>query len=50
MEVQSELFGTAMEQYAGEAARFFDTMLKSSQDIADDLKYGHSRGCDDLPI
>ena len=39
-----------MEQYSDEAARMLDMTMKASQDIAEDLKSGHSRGYDDVPV
>jgi len=50
VEVQAAFLTTAMEQYSDEAARMLDMTMKASQDIAEDLKSGHSRGYDDVPV
>lgn len=50
VEVQAEFLNTAMRQYADEAARFVDMTAQASKDIAEDLKSGHSRGYDDVPV
>lgn len=50
MDVQSEFLTTAMQQYADEAARMLEMTVKASEDIAKDLKSGHSRGYDDVPV
>jgi hypothetical protein len=50
MEVQSNFLNTAVQQYADEAARMFEMTMKASQDVADDLQIGHSRGYDDVPV
>lgn len=50
MAVQAEFLNTAMRQYADEAARVIDMTMKASQDIAEDMGSGHSRGYDDVPV
>ncbi len=50
MEVQTEFLNTAMQQYADQAARVVDMTMKASKDVTEDLKTGHSRGYDDVPI
>jgi hypothetical protein len=50
VEVQAEFLNTAMQQYAEEATRLIDMTMKASKDIGDDLKSGHSRGYDDVPV
>jgi hypothetical protein len=50
VEVQGEFLTTAMQQYADEAARMLEMTVKASEDIAEDLKSGHSRGYDDVPV
>ena len=50
VEVQSAFLNTAVQQYADEAARIFEMTMKASQDVADDLQTGHSRGYDDVPV
>jgi hypothetical protein len=50
LEVQSAFLNTAVQQYADEAARIFEMTMKASQDVADDLQTGHSRGYDDIPV
>ena len=50
MQVQADFLNTAMQQYADEATRVFDMMVAASKDIAEDVKSGHSRGYDDIPV
>jgi hypothetical protein len=50
MEVQASFLNTAVQQYADEAARMFEMTMKASQDVAEDLQSGHSRGYDDIPV
>jgi hypothetical protein len=50
MEVQTDYVNTAMRDYAEEAARIMDMAMKASQDIVEDMKSGHSRGYDDVPV
>ena len=50
MEVQAKFLNTAMQQYADEAARVVQMMMTASKDISEDLKTGHSRGYDDVPV
>lgn len=50
MEVQARFMNTAMQQYAAAAARFIDMTMTATKDIAEDMKSGHSRGYDDVPV
>lgn len=50
LEVQAEFLNTAMQQYAREAVRMMDMTMKASTDVSEDLKSGHSRGYDDVPV
>lgn len=50
MEVQTAFLQGAVKDYADEAARVMDMTMKASEDIAEDLKSGHSRGYDDVPV
>ncbi len=50
MKVQSEFFRTAMEQYSGEAARMFKMMTQAAEDTVEDVKTGHKRGYDNIPL
>lgn len=50
VEVQAKFLNTAMQQYADEAARVMDMAMKASKDISEDMKTGHSRGYDDVPV
>ncbi|MBF9058579.1 hypothetical protein HKCCSP123_05230 [Rhodobacterales bacterium HKCCSP123] len=50
MKVQAEFLNTAMQQYADEVARLMNMTVRASRDIANDLKSGHSRGYDDVPV
>ena len=50
MKVQAEFLTTAMQQYTDEAVRVMDMTMRASRDIANDLKSGHSRGYDDVPV
>ena len=50
MQVQLEFIKTAMEQYSDEAARLFKMMSKAAEDAIEDVKTGHKRGYDDIPL
>ncbi|MDJ0858841.1 MAG: phasin family protein [Dinoroseobacter sp.] len=50
MAVQAQFLNTTMQQYANEAARVFDITLKVSADLSEDLKSGHARDYDDVPV
>lgn len=50
LQVQTEFFKAAMEQYAGEASRFYDILAKATGDSIEDAESGHSRGYDDVPL
>lgn len=50
LQIQSEFFQTAMEQYTNEAVRLYKMMSKATEDTIKDTKSGHSRGYDDIPL
>jgi len=50
LQVQSEFFKTAMEQYTNEATRLYKMMSKATEDTIEDARTGHSRGYDDVPL
>lgn len=50
IEVQTAFLSEAMQTYAEEAARLMRMTVTASTDIAQDLKSGHSRGYDDIPV
>lgn len=50
VEVQTAFLNEAMQTYAEEAARLMRMTVTASTDIAQDLKSGHSRGYDDVPV
>lgn len=50
LQVQSEFFKTAMEQYTEEATRLYKMMSKASEDTIEGARSGHSRGYDDVPL
>ncbi len=50
MEVQSEFFRTAVEQYSGEAQKLFDMMSEATQTTLKEKTSGQSRNYDDLPL
>lgn len=50
IQVQTEFLNTAMRQYAEQAARVIGMAMTATTDIAEDLKTGHSRGYDDVPV
>ncbi|MEM9426136.1 MAG: phasin family protein [Pseudomonadota bacterium] len=50
MKVQSDFMREAMAQYADEASRYYKLMFKSFEDIEDDVRHGHKRGYDDVPL
>ena len=50
LQVQSEFFKSAMEQYADEANRIFKLMSKATEDTIEETQSGHSRGYDDVPL
>ena len=50
LQVQTEFFKTAMEQYSEEATRLFKMMSDAGQDVIEDVQTGHSRKYDDVPL
>jgi hypothetical protein len=50
MQVQSEFFRKAMEQYSSEAQRLYEIMTEATGDTTKDVKTGTRRGYDDIPI
>lgn len=50
MAVYAEFLSNAMQDYADETARVIEATTKISNDIANDLKSGHARGYDDVPV
>ncbi|NNK79090.1 MAG: phasin family protein [Litoreibacter sp.] len=50
LQVQSEFFRTAMEQYTDEVTRLCKVMSKATEDTIKDARSGHSRGYDDVPL
>ena len=50
MQVQSDFMKQAMEQYAEEASRYFKMVFKSAEDISEDVRHGHKRAYNDVPV
>jgi hypothetical protein len=50
MQVQSEFFRKAMEQYSSEAQRLYEIMTEATGDAVKDSKTGTKRGYDDVPV
>lgn len=50
LQVQSEFFKTAMEQYTEHAMRMKDTMTTATEETIKDVRSSHSRGYDDVPL
>ena len=50
VQVQSEFFRKAMEQYSSEAQRLFQIMTEATGDTVKDAKTGTKRGYDDIPV
>ncbi len=50
MQVQSEFFSAAMEQYADETRRLLEMMSKAAEDTLKEAKTGHARSYDDVPL
>ncbi|MBC7133900.1 MAG: phasin family protein [Roseovarius sp.] len=50
VEVQSAFFRKAVEQYTEESVRLFEIMQGAATEMAKDVKSGHSRGYDDVPL
>ena len=50
VQVQSEFFRKAMEQYSSEAQRLFQIMTEATSDTVKDTKTGTKRGYDDIPV
>jgi hypothetical protein len=50
MQVQSDFFRKAMEQYGSEAQRLFQIMTEATGDAVKDTKTGTKRGYDDIPV
>jgi len=50
MQVQQAFLQETMDQYTEEAARAFKMMFKSASDIEDDVRTGHKRAYNDIPV
>jgi hypothetical protein len=50
LQVQSAFFKTAMEQYTEHALRLKEKMTKATEETIKDVRSGHSRGYDDVPL
>lgn len=50
MQLQSDFLRRALVQYSEETAKFYQMTFKASSDIAEDVRSGHSREYDDIPI
>ncbi|MDJ1017759.1 MAG: phasin family protein [Paracoccaceae bacterium] len=50
LQVQSEFFQSAMNQYAEEIARLSEMVTRGAEDTIEDAVSGHSREYDDVPI
>ena len=50
VQVQSEFFRKAMEQYSSEAQRLFQIMTEATGDTVKDTKTSTKRGYDDIPV
>lgn len=50
MRVQSEFVATAMKEYAEEATRMVRMMSEAVEDSAKDVRSGHRRSYDDVPL
>ncbi|MFU8778804.1 MAG: phasin family protein [Roseovarius sp.] len=50
MQLQSEFFRKAMEQYTSEAQRLFEIMTEATEDTVKDIKTSTKRGYDDVPV
>lgn len=50
MEVYAEFLKTAMQQYADETSRVIAATTRFSEQISKEVKSGHSRGYDDVPV
>ena len=50
VQLQSEFFRRAVEQYTSEAQRMFDIMTEATGDTVKDSKTGSKRGFDDVPV
>jgi hypothetical protein len=50
VQVQSDFFRKAMEQYSSEAQRLFQIMTEATGDTVKDAKTSTKRGYDDIPV
>lgn len=50
LQVQSAFFKTAMEQYTEHAMRLKEKMTTAAEETMKDVRSGHSRGYDDVPL
>ena len=50
MQVQTEFFKTAMEQYTDEATRLFKMMSQATEDTIKDAQSSRARSYDDVPL
>lgn len=50
LQVQSEFYTSAMEQYSQEFTRLCKIMSTATYDTLDDARLGHSRSYDDIPL
>jgi len=50
VQLQSEFFRRAVEQYTSEAQRMFDIMTEATGDAVKDTKTTTKRGYDDIPV
>lgn len=50
LQIQSDFVKDAMEQYAEETTRYFKMMFQSADDIGEDVRTGHKRAYNDVPV
>ena len=50
LQVQSEFFESAMQQYADQTKRLFEMMSKATETTIKEAQSGHARGYDDVPL
>ncbi|MEL7258777.1 MAG: phasin family protein [Pseudomonadota bacterium] len=50
VQVQSEFFQKAFEQYTAEAMKMFEIMTSATEEMVKDANTGRKRGYDDVPV
>ena len=50
MQLQTEFVRDTMEQYAEEASRAFKMAFQSAEEIEEDVRHGHKRAYNDVPV